>query len=299
VDAPLKEKPWFLFAWSLSRTKAEIVETIVVRTCRTVAICKTCGRKYSRWDTPVSAKGVCAQCFALELENESRTGPKEHLSATRSIPSHLGDASAEPSPPPRRQSNAEEQAGRSAASPMKQIHISTPNGRQTIFPEDQIRRMWQEGLLVDSALYWQERMMEWRPLHEYFAPAPATAVAPSTGHLEPARGNLGTLASKTQGLGAERATTDDSITIQPQDSSSPRSTSIWQRSLHPAGVAAKWASIIGMMSVFRAHDVSFLERIGLALLFSISLAILVAVPVYCMALLYYAAHGAPKRHSQY
>jgi hypothetical protein len=286
----------FFCAGVCPAARPKYVEAIVVRTCRTVAICKTCGRKYSRWDTPVSAKGVCAQCFALELENESRTDPKEHLSATRSTPSHLDDASAEPSPSPRRQSNADEQVGHSAASPMKQIHISTPKGPQTIYPEDQIRSLWQQGLLVDSALYWHESMMEWRPLREYFAPA--TAVAPPLGLPGPARGNLGTLASKPQGSVTERATTDASITIQRQDSSSPRPISIWQRSLHPASVAAKWASIIGMMSVFRAHDVSFLERIGLALLFSISLAILVAVPVYCMALLYYAAHGAPKRHSQ-
>src|SRR5688500_3518909 len=61
---------------------------------------------------------------------------------------------------------------------MKQIHISTPDGRQTIYPEDQIRSLWQQGLLVDSALYWQEGMMEWRPLREYFTPAPAKAVGP-------------------------------------------------------------------------------------------------------------------------
>jgi hypothetical protein len=144
-----------------------------------MAICKTCGRKYSRWTVPVSAKGVCEECFALELENESQTDPKEHLSAPRSTPGHLDDAPAETSPSPRRQSNAEEQVRHSVASEMKQLHISTPNGQQTTYPEDQIRSLWQRGLLVDSALYWEESMIEWRPLREYFAHA--RSVAPPEG----------------------------------------------------------------------------------------------------------------------
>ena len=35
-----------------------------------MAICKTCGTKYSKWTTPVSAKGVCATCFEAELSKE-------------------------------------------------------------------------------------------------------------------------------------------------------------------------------------------------------------------------------------
>jgi hypothetical protein len=115
----------------------------------------------------------------LELENESQTDPKEHLSAPRSTPGHLDDAPAETSPSPRRQSNAEEQVRHSVASEMKQLHISTPNGQQTTYPEDQIRSLWQRGLLVDSALYWEESMIEWRPLREYFAHA--RSVAPPEG----------------------------------------------------------------------------------------------------------------------
>jgi hypothetical protein len=60
---------------------------------------------------------------------------------------------------------------------MKNIHISA-NGQQSIYPDDQIRRLWQQGLLGDSALYWQEGMTEWRPLREYFAPASAHIVPP-------------------------------------------------------------------------------------------------------------------------
>jgi hypothetical protein len=57
---------------------------------------------------------------------------------------------------------------------MEQMHICTAGGQQSIYPEDQIRTMWQRGLLADSVLYWQEGMTEWRPLHEYFAPAPSS-----------------------------------------------------------------------------------------------------------------------------
>src|SRR5436309_3072400 len=94
-----------------------------------MAICKTCGRKYSRWITPVNAKEVCTDCFLSELENESQTDANEHLSAPRSTPSNLDDAPAEGSPSPRRQSNAEEQvrysvAGKEASPSGKKIFLA-------------------------------------------------------------------------------------------------------------------------------------------------------------------------------
>jgi hypothetical protein len=36
-----------------------------------MAICKTCGKKYSRWTTPVSARGICGDCFQGELNTEA------------------------------------------------------------------------------------------------------------------------------------------------------------------------------------------------------------------------------------
>ena len=38
---------------------------------RTMAICNNCGRKYNRFLTPVSAKGVCSECFFAQLEAEA------------------------------------------------------------------------------------------------------------------------------------------------------------------------------------------------------------------------------------
>jgi hypothetical protein len=45
-----------------------------------MAICKSCGKKYSKWTTPVSARGVCRDCFESELAKESEAKAKEHPS---------------------------------------------------------------------------------------------------------------------------------------------------------------------------------------------------------------------------
>ena len=37
-----------------------------------MAICKNCGKKYFKLAAPVSARGVCRECFELELKNESQ-----------------------------------------------------------------------------------------------------------------------------------------------------------------------------------------------------------------------------------
>ena len=42
-----------------------------------MAICKTCGKKYSKWTTPVSARGVCRDCFETELDNEREVEQRE------------------------------------------------------------------------------------------------------------------------------------------------------------------------------------------------------------------------------
>ena len=45
-----------------------------------MAICKTCGKKYSKWTTPVSARGVCRECFEVELGGERQIAPPEDVS---------------------------------------------------------------------------------------------------------------------------------------------------------------------------------------------------------------------------
>lgn len=44
-----------------------------------MAICNTCGRKYSKFTTPVSAHGVCRECFFVELGQDDHVAPVEHV----------------------------------------------------------------------------------------------------------------------------------------------------------------------------------------------------------------------------
>jgi hypothetical protein len=44
-----------------------------------VAICKTCGKRYSKWTTPVGARGVCGECFEVELSGENPVAPRDNL----------------------------------------------------------------------------------------------------------------------------------------------------------------------------------------------------------------------------
>jgi hypothetical protein len=46
-----------------------------------VAICKICGTKYSKWTTPVSARGKCSACFNAELSKERDAEQQERVLA--------------------------------------------------------------------------------------------------------------------------------------------------------------------------------------------------------------------------
>jgi len=46
-----------------------------------VATCKTCGTKYSKWATPVSAGGLCSACFETELSKDRNADSQEDVSA--------------------------------------------------------------------------------------------------------------------------------------------------------------------------------------------------------------------------
>lgn len=73
-----------------------------------------------------------------------------------------------------------------------------------------------------------------------------------------------------------------------QDQSPVVGEPVWQRAMRPAGIAAKWAAICGTLSVFRVEHLSLVERIGFAVFFSVALALLIALPVYLIAVLSYA-----------
>lgn len=57
-----------------------------VRPHLTMAICKTCGKKYSKWTVPVSARGVCTDCFELELTSEREVMLQQDVSTLETAP---------------------------------------------------------------------------------------------------------------------------------------------------------------------------------------------------------------------
>lgn len=76
----------------------------------------------------------------------------------------------------------------------------------------------------------------------------------------------------------------------PPERRHPPQLSPWLRAIAPAGTAAKWGAIAGTLSVFRPQlDITIGGRIVLALVFSIAVAWLVAVPVYLIATVTYCA----------
>src|SRR2546423_13578274 len=47
-----------------------------------MAICKRCGRKYSKFTTPVSARGVCRDCFSADFAAGEDNTLAEHPGPT-------------------------------------------------------------------------------------------------------------------------------------------------------------------------------------------------------------------------
>ena len=44
-----------------------------------MAICKSCGKVYSRWTAPVGGRGACFDCFEWALKHEGETRPPEEV----------------------------------------------------------------------------------------------------------------------------------------------------------------------------------------------------------------------------
>jgi hypothetical protein len=76
-----------------------------------------------------------------------------------------------------------------------------------------------------------------------------------------------------------------------------RGESVWQRAMRPAGAAATWGLICGALSMSRVphQNLSLGQWIGLFLAFSVTLAIVFAVPVYLIAALSYAIRASRRR----
>ncbi len=68
-----------------------------------MAICKTCGKRYSKWTTPVSARGVCGECFYAELRGEREVAPPGRMClllpmAQETVPERRMDAQLDSTP---------------------------------------------------------------------------------------------------------------------------------------------------------------------------------------------------------
>jgi membrane protease YdiL (CAAX protease family) len=59
-----------------------------------MSVCKTCGKKYSKWVTPVSARGVCRDCFEADLAQERKCEPQVDMApaAVTTAPPAEGNA---------------------------------------------------------------------------------------------------------------------------------------------------------------------------------------------------------------
>lgn len=51
---------------------------------------------------------------------------------------------------------------------MSKIHVTSPSGNEIEYDEEQLRSMWEQGLLDSDTQYWKEGMSEWQALSEYF-----------------------------------------------------------------------------------------------------------------------------------
>jgi membrane protease YdiL (CAAX protease family) len=60
-----------------------------------VPVCKTCGKKYSRWTTPVSARGECRKCFEAGLLQERQLQPKPNVAPGSLDPAPRTEANAQ------------------------------------------------------------------------------------------------------------------------------------------------------------------------------------------------------------
>ena len=64
-----------------------------------MAICNKCGKKYSKFATAVSAKGVCQECFEAELKGEVEAGSSDPEATTDKTASGVAPVATGGQPP--------------------------------------------------------------------------------------------------------------------------------------------------------------------------------------------------------
>ena len=71
---------------------------------------------------------------------------------------------------------------------MADIHVHVAEGEQSIYPEEQIPELLQQGILTPETYYWKEGMADWRLLTFYKPPAPTIVPERRTARLPDATG---------------------------------------------------------------------------------------------------------------
>jgi hypothetical protein len=56
---------------------------------------------------------------------------------------------------------------------MGAIYLRYPDGQRTKRSEEETRRLWDEGLMPEGTIYWQEGMPDWKPVTEWLGDPPS------------------------------------------------------------------------------------------------------------------------------
>jgi hypothetical protein len=67
---------------------------------------------------------------------------------------------------------------------MDAIYLRYPDGQMTQRTEEEVRRLWMEGLMPSGTIYWQEGMPEWKPVTQWLGESPVTSERPVPGKSE-------------------------------------------------------------------------------------------------------------------
>lgn len=156
-----------------------------------MAICKTCGKKYNRLTTPVSAKGVCEDCFSAELQNEAETQPQDGKPSFK----NAAEEKANELPPP-------------AQPPPPPTYRVARNGVEIgQFGAFEFFEALHSGVIRPDDFVWMKGLVNWMRVGDFLSPAPAeahelTPSAKSSGTVKPPKSSATeTFAPIAKGIG--------------------------------------------------------------------------------------------------
>ena len=66
---------------------------------------------------------------------------------------------------------------------MGSFYIRYPDGQMTQRTEEEVRRLWSEGLMPNGTIYWQDGMPDWQQVSEWLGERPVASSVPSPDQL--------------------------------------------------------------------------------------------------------------------